>query len=120
MGGRVLVVDDSAMVRGQVARSLRAAGFEVDEAFDGIDALEKIAEAGPALIICDINMPRMSGIELLEHLGLEGTTRTPVVVLTTEGQPELIKRAKELGAKGWIIKPFKADLLVAVARKLAA
>jgi two-component system chemotaxis response regulator CheY len=85
------------------------------EATDGVDALEKLmTHADVRLVVCDINMPRMNGIEFLERVrqGL------PVVMLTTEGHPELIQQAKALGAKGWLVKPFKPDLLVAAARKL--
>lgn len=113
---KVMVVDDSLMIRQQVARALREAGYEIVEASDGQDALEKLA-ANPAvaLVVCDVNMPRLSGIEFLER----AKNAPPVVMLTTEGQVDLIQRAKSLGAKGWITKPFKADLLVAAARKLA-
>ncbi len=113
----VLVIDDSAMVRKQVERSLLAAGFAVIEACDGIDALAKLAACPTTrLIVCDVNMPRMNGIEFLEHMYADGNL-VPVVMLTTEGQAALIQRAKTLGAKGWIIKPFKAELLVATAKK---
>lgn len=113
-----MVVDDSAMIRLQVRRALAAAGFTVIEACDGVEALGKLADASPALMICDVNMPRMSGIELLESIQ-GAAAKFPVVMLTTEGQPDLIQRAQSLGAKGWIIKPFKPDLLVMVAKKLA-
>jgi len=105
----VMVVDDSAPVRQQVGSALRQAGFVVVEAHDGQDGIEKLGQnPAVAMVICDVNMPRMTGIEFLEKLG----GRLPVIMLTTEGQPELKKRAKELGAKGWIIKPFKPELLV--------
>lgn len=118
MSTTVMVVDDSFMIRQQVRRALADAGYDVVEAVDGVDALEKYRAAPQiALVVCDVNMPRMSGIEFLERARDVG--RVPVVMLTTEGQVELIQRAKSLGAKGWIIKPFKADLLVAAARKLA-
>jgi two-component system chemotaxis response regulator CheY len=115
----VLVVDDSMMVRNQVGKALKSQGYEVLEAVDGLDALEKL-ETNPAtgLIVCDVNMPRMSGLEFLEQLQARGT-RVPVVMLTTEGQPELIRRAKALGAMGWLVKPFKAEHLAATAKKLA-
>jgi two-component system chemotaxis response regulator CheY len=118
MPAKILVVDDSMMVRAQVGRTLTSAGFEVQEAVDGVEALERIREGDVRLVVCDINMPRMSGIELLERLGKDAVSATPIVMLTTEGQPELVQRAKALGAKGWIIKPFKADLLISVAKKL--
>ena len=120
MNVKVLVIDDSLMVRQQVGRALTSAGFSIAEATDGVEALQKLASTPDTrLIVCDINMPRMSGIEFLERLRQEGRA-IPVVMLTTEGQPELIQRAKALGAKGWIVKPFKPELLVAAAKKLTA
>ena len=120
MSAKVLVVDDSLMVRQQVGRALTAAGFSVVEATDGVDALQKLAGCPEMhLVVCDVNMPHMSGLEFLERLRASGAG-VPVVMLTTEGQAELIQRAKALGAKGWIVKPFKPDLLVAAAKKLTA
>jgi two-component system, chemotaxis family, chemotaxis protein CheY len=118
MTTKILVVDDSMMIRQQVGRALAAAGFAVVEATDGVDALAKLAVTPDVgLVVCDLNMPRMGGIEFLELANATGST-VPVVMLTTEGQREVIQRAKALGAKGWIIKPFKADLLIATAQKL--
>ena len=118
MSATILVIDDSAMVRQQVGRALTGAGFTIVEAVDGVDALQKLADApGTRLIVCDVNMPRMNGVEFLERLSAEGQS-IPVVMLTTEGQPELIQRAKALGAKGWIVKPFKPHLLIAAVKKL--
>jgi two-component system chemotaxis response regulator CheY len=116
----ILVIDDSMMVRQQVGRALTGAGFAVIEATDGADALQKLAATPDTrLIVCDVNMPRMGGIEFLEQANANGS-KVPVVMLTTEGQPELIQRAKALGAKGWIVKPFKPDLLIAAAKKLTS
>jgi two-component system chemotaxis response regulator CheY len=113
----ILVIDDSMMVRQQVTRALTSAGYTVVGACDGADALEKLdATPDVRLAICDVNMPRMSGLEFLEHVG----SRLNVVMLTTEGQPELMARAKALGARGWIMKPFKPELVIATARKLVA
>jgi two-component system, chemotaxis family, chemotaxis protein CheY len=120
MSAKVMIVDDSLMVRQQVRTALDAAGFAVVEANDGADALQKLA-ASPdmSLVVLDINMPNMNGIEFLRTLrGLEQYVRLPVVMLTTEGHPELMKQAKSLGAKGWIIKPFKAELLIAAVQRL--
>src|SRR5262249_23591557 len=95
--------------------------FDVVEAQDGLDALQKMREVGNvALVVCDANMPRMGGMEFLEHVRNDEKLRsTPVVMLTTEVEPGLVQRAKSLGAKGWIIKPFRADLLISAATKLA-
>jgi two-component system chemotaxis response regulator CheY len=114
---KVLVIDDSQVVRLQVSRVLVTAGYSVIEACDGQDALDKVTSHPElALVLCDINMPRMNGIEFLERL----RPRVPVVMLTTEGQLELRQRAKALGAQGWIKKPFKPEHLVETVRKLAA
>jgi len=121
MASKVLVVDDSMMVRQQVKRALAAAEFTVVEAQDGVDALEKLtANPDVSLVVCDVNMPRMGGMDFLEALRkLPQFAALPVVMLTTEAQPELVAKAKTFGAKGWIIKPFKPELLLAAAKKLA-
>jgi two-component system chemotaxis response regulator CheY len=117
----VMVVDDSASVRLQASRALVSAGFKIIEAVDGLDALEKLtAGAVVALVVCDINMPRMSGVEFVESLAQQPGPKPPILMLTTEGHPALIQRAKASGAKGWMMKPFKPELLVAAARKLTA
>ena len=122
MSAKVMVVDDSMMVRQQVKRALGEAGFTMVEACDGLDAMSKLdAEPDVKLIVLDVNMPNMSGIEFLEALRRDKPELQPnIVMLTTEGQPDLVQRAKALGAKGWVIKPFKADLMVAAAKKLTA
>jgi two-component system chemotaxis response regulator CheY len=119
MTTKVLVIDDSLMVRRQVGGALRNLGYVVVEANDGVDALEKLEANGDAsLIVCDVNMPRMNGLEFLERLSSSGN-KVPVIMLTTEGEPDLIQRAKALGAKGWLLKPFKAEFLEATAKKWA-
>lgn len=120
MSAKVMVVDDSMMVRQQVKRALGEAGFTIVEACDGLDALKKInEETDVKLIVLDVNMPNMNGIEFLEALRRDKPDyAVNVVMLTTEGQPDLVQRAKSLGAKGWVIKPFKAELMVAAAKKL--
>jgi two-component system, chemotaxis family, chemotaxis protein CheY len=120
MGKRVLVVDDSQSIRQHVGATLVAGGFEVVEAVDGVDALEQLTiDLEVALVICDVNMPRLNGLELLEKLQASGKLdRLLVVMLTTEGQPAMMQRAKQAGAKGWIVKPFKPPLLLAAIQKL--
>lgn len=115
----IMVVDDSMVVRSQATSALAPAGFKVVPAVDGVDALEKLGTSPEvSLVICDLNMPRMNGIQFLEAME-KGGHKVPVVMLTTEGKQELIARAKQLGARGWIIKPFKNEMLVAAAEKLA-
>jgi two-component system, chemotaxis family, chemotaxis protein CheY len=121
MSKKVLVVDDSSTVRQQVGSALEQAGFTVIEAVDGIDGAAQIAGSPDiALVICDVNMPRMNGLEMVESVRRAPLSATmPIIMLTTEGDPSLVARAKQAGAKGWIVKPFKPELLVAAARKLA-
>lgn len=120
---KILVVDDSATMRQQVRQVLTGGGFEVLEAVDGQDGLAKVtADKDVKVMILDVNMPRMNGIELAEALHASGRMAAGlnVVMLTTEGHAELIARAKAAGAKGWIVKPFKPDLLLAAVKKMAA
>ena len=117
---KILVIDDSPTVRQQVGLALSQAGFQVVEAVDGLDAIGKV-DASVSMLICDVNMPRMNGLEMLETIKRDGkNANLPCLMLTTECQPQLIERAKKAGAKGWIIKPFKAELLVAAVTKLVA
>lgn len=120
MSKKVLIVDDSASVRREVKAALE--DFEVLEASDGLAGAETIEECDDiGLVICDINMPKMNGIDMLERIqSTAANDSLKVVMLTTEGQPALIKRARELGAKGWIVKPFNPTQLLAAARKLTA
>ena len=118
MGKKVIVVDDSRTARVQVRNALDGAGYDVVEAVDGSDGLAKVAQnVDASLIICDVNMPTMNGLEMIAQLQNDGV-RVPVVMLTTEAQPELLKQAMRSGAKGWIVKPFKPPMLLAAVRKL--
>lgn len=112
---RVLLVDDSAVMRKVVERSLRDAGIavsEVLEAKDGWEALAAVREQSPDLILCDINMPTMDGIEFLKNLqGTEAAGKIPVVMVTTEGGESRVQDAMGAGARGYISKPFTAEQL---------
>jgi two-component system chemotaxis response regulator CheY len=120
MTKKILIVDDSATIRQQVGLALRQAGYTTAEAGDGVEGLTVLEEGGFALVICDVNMPRMNGLEMLEAVKRNPNhSALPVVMLTTEGQPALVERAKKAGAKGWIVKPFKPELMIAAVRKLA-
>ncbi len=122
MGQKILVVDDSETVRQQVEYALTQAEFEVIHAEDGVIGWEKLTQHDDiGLIICDVNMPRMNGLELVEKIKSSGQyDNLPIVMLTTEGSPQLIQRAKKAGAKGWVVKPFKPDLLVKATTKILA
>jgi two-component system chemotaxis response regulator CheY len=115
---KILVIDDSETIRQQVKHALASTGYEIIEAVDGVDGLEKLSTMGDLdMALCDVNMPRMNGLDMIAELQRTGRT-IPILMLTTEGQPSLIKRAREAGAKGWIVKPFKPELLVAAVVKL--
>ena len=121
MAKKVIVIDDSRTVRQQVSAVLTEAGYEVIEASDGIEGAETIsATKDVAMVICDVNMPRMNGIDMLSLLKKDPRHANLIVLmLTTEGQPGPIARAKQAGARGWIVKPFETQLLLAAVRKLA-
>jgi len=116
---KVLVVEDSPHVRQQVAMALAASSISIIEAVDGVDGLAKAADPEVGMIICDVNMPNMNGLEMLERLKADpALSLLPVMMLTSEGQAKLIERAKRAGAKGWMVKPFKADMLVAAVKRI--
>lgn len=119
---KILIVDDSATMRQQVRQALSTTGLDIVEAVDGQDAVNKVAaDSAIDIMILDVNMPRMNGIEVAETLGRNGRIQQglKIVMLTTEGHADLIQRAKAAGAKGWIVKPFKPDMLLAAVKKMA-
>lgn len=120
MAHKILLVDDSKTVRQQVAVALTEAGFAAVEAGDGLEALDQFAKNNDVkMIVCDVNMPRMSGLEFLAAMKDAGRMgNPPVIMLTTEGKNEIIEQARALGVRGWVVKPFKAAQLVAAAKKL--
>ncbi len=121
MSTTVLIVDDSITVRQQVGTVLSQSGFRVEHACDGLEGVARIDEGGIDCVICDVNMPNMNGIELVETVkSCEKNRALPIIMLTTEGAKELIQQAKKAGASGWIVKPFKADLLIAAVQKLTS
>ena|ERR1035437_10250090 len=115
----IMTVDDSASVRQMVSYTLREAGYDVVEACDGVDAIEKIDNTVFSLIITDLNMPHMDGISLIKQLRSNQKLKfTPILMLTTESQNEKKLEGKNAGATGWIIKPFKPEQLITVVKKV--
>jgi two-component system chemotaxis response regulator CheY len=110
---KVLIVDDSAVMRKIVERSLRLAGVDLDnvlEANDGWEALSLVQEQKADLILCDINMPGMDGLEFVRQLGsLDNARGVPVVMITTEAGQGRVGEAFSCGARGYIRKPFTPD-----------
>lgn len=117
MAKTVLVVDDSGTVRQQVSMVLKRAGFEIAQAADGREGLAMVdSNRNIDMVICDINMPLMNGLEMVEQIkGKPENKSLPILMLTTEGQLSMIKRAKAAGAVGWIVKPFNPAQLVQTA-----
>jgi two-component system chemotaxis response regulator CheY len=114
MAKTIFVIDDSATILMSVRNNLEIAGFTVETAPDGVQALDKLKGGlKPDLIITDINMPNMNGLELIQHArALPNLRFTPILVLTTENQQTRRDEAKKLGATGWLVKPMGgADLL---------
>jgi len=115
----VMTVDDSATIRQNVSFVLEDAGYEIVEAVDGKEAFDKIQANPVDLVISDVHMPNMNGIELTKAIRAHAPTKfTPVVLLTTESQPEKKMEGKAAGATGWIVKPFQPEQLLTVVKKL--
>jgi two-component system chemotaxis response regulator CheY len=115
----VMTVDDSASVRQMVSFVLVDRGYEVIEAVDGLDALSKLKGQEVHLILSDINMPQMDGLELTRQLrALPQYKFVPIILLTTESHPEKKQEGKAAGATGWIVKPFTPDQILAVLKKV--
>nr|AUN37514.1 chemotaxis regulator [uncultured bacterium] len=118
MNQTILTADDSASMREMIAFTLRNAGFNVVEAVDGQDALAKLAGTPVQMLITDLNMPNLDGIGLIRQVRtLPQYKYIPIVMLTTESQDEKKQAGRAAGASGWIVKPFRAEQLVAVAKK---
>ena len=118
----ILTVDDSRTMREMLKATLLGAGFEVVQAEDGVHGLEVLeASDMPDVILTDINMPRMDGFGFIEGVRRDQRYRSvPILVLTTEGEPEKKDRARRAGATGWIVKPFDPEKLISAIRRLAA
>lgn len=116
MKKQILIVDDSTSVREVVKMTLVEAGYEVIEAVDGQDGLEKLDGKKFNLIISDVNMPRMGGLEMVKSIrAMHNYKFIPIVMLTTEMSNEMKQKGKAVGAQAWMTKPFKsAELIHAV------
>jgi two-component system, chemotaxis family, chemotaxis protein CheY len=116
---RILTVDDSPSVRQMVKLTLSAAGYDVIEAGDGAEGLNKAKSNTLDMVVTDLNMPVMNGLGLICELRkLPAYRGVPILFLTTESDAELKKQAKAAGATGWITKPFQQDQLVAIVKKV--
>lgn len=116
---KILAVDDSVSIRKSISFILGQEGYQVTEAIDGVDGLAKAKADKFNLVITDINMPNMDGIEFTKQLRqTENYKHTAIIALTTENQESKMQEGKAAGATGWIVKPFTSDKLLAVVKKI--
>lgn len=119
MAKTIMVVDDSASLRNVVCIALKGAGYDVIEAADGKEALSKLTGQKVHLIVSDVNMPNMDGITMVREIKkLPAYKFTPIMMLTTESQPEKKAEGKAAGAKAWLVKPFQPPILLDAVSKL--
>ncbi len=115
----ILAVDDSASMRQMVTFTLKGAGYEVIEAVDGVDALNKAKGKKVNMVLTDVNMPNMDGITLIRELRkLPEYKFTPMLMLTTESAADKKAQGKAAGATGWLVKPFNPDQLLGTIKKV--
>jgi len=119
MAKTILAVDDSGSLRQMVSFSLKAAGYEVVQAVDGQDGLNKAKEKTVDLVLTDQNMPIMDGLTMIKNLRELGSyQRIPILMLTTESSDEMKAKGKAAGANGWLVKPFDPKRLIEVVQKV--
>lgn len=115
----IMTADDSASVRQMVSFTLKQSGYDVVEAVDGKDALDKLGGGKVDMLITDLNMPNLDGIGLIKGVRATASHKfIPIIMLTTESQDGKKLEGKQAGATGWIVKPFKPEQLVAVVKKV--
>ena len=119
MAKTILAVDDSTSIRQMVAFTLKGAGYDVVEAVDGQDGLDKAKAKTINLILTDQNMPKMDGLSLIKSLrDLPQYKTTPILMLTTEAGDDMKAKGKAAGATGWLVKPFDPQKLLDVVKKV--
>lgn len=115
----ILCVDDSTLMREMVSFTLTGAGYDVKTCVDGEEALAQAKSRKFDMVITDLNMPKLDGVQLISSLRqLDPYRFTPILMLTTESSAERKQAGKQAGATGWIVKPFQPEKLVEVAKKL--
>ncbi|MGE5466431.1 MAG: response regulator [Ignavibacteria bacterium] len=119
MAKTILAIDDSASIRQMVAFTLKSSGYEVVDAVDGMDGLDKAKAKTYNLILTDQNMPRMDGITLIKSLRTMPQYKTvPILMLTTESSDAMKQQGRAAGATGWLVKPFDPQKLIEVVKKV--
>ena len=121
MSHSILVIDDSQSFRQQVTIALEMKGHDCTTAGDGIEGLEVLKKnADFKLIICDVNMPRLDGLSMIERMRADKIYDGPIIMLTTEGDRGLIDKGKNLGVACWMVKPFDPEALNKIVDKLTS
>lgn len=119
MSKTIMTADDSSSIRQMVSFTLKQAGYSVIEAIDGSDALLKLKSNPIHMLISDLNMPKIDGIELIKQVrAMPEYKFIPIIMLTTESQADMKQKGKAAGATGWIVKPFKPEQLLSVIKKV--
>ena len=118
MSKTIMTADDSPSMREMIGFTLKNAGYDVVEAVDGKDALGKLHTATAHMLITDLNMPNMDGLELIRQVrALPQCKYLPIIMLTTESNDQKKQAGRTAGASGWIVKPFRGEQLVMVVKK---
>lgn len=118
-GNTILIVDDSTSIRQMVSLTLQGAGYQIEEARDGREALGKAQQCRYDLVFTDQNMPNMDGLTLIRSLRrLPAYTRVPILMLTTESSDQMKTEGRDAGATGWLVKPFDPRKLLEVVKKV--
>lgn len=119
MSKHILIVDDSESIRELVSLTLEGAGYTVHKAIDGTDAMKCLDGRPLSLVITDLNMPNMDGIQLIREIRKTSAySAVPILLLTTESQQAKKEEGKAAGATGWIVKPFAQEKLLEVIKKV--
>lgn len=120
MGKKILIVDDASMIRNLVYKTATAAGYEVITADDGREGLKALQEhENIDIVYSDVNMPKMGGLDMVKLIRQNPKYEfLPIVMLTTERRDDLVKIAKELGVRAWLVKPFNAQKFLLTLEKL--
>ena len=119
MSKTIMIVDDSLSMRQMLGKTLRDAGYDVTEAVDGRDAVEKLKARATDLLITDLNMPNMDGIQLISAArAMPSLKLTPIIMLTTEADANKKQAGRAAGATAWVVNPFQPDQLLGAIRKV--
>ena len=119
MAKKILIVDDAALIRSVAQKAAIEAGYDVVTATNGQEGLDTLESGLADIIFCDVNMPVMGGLDMVARVKQNDKFKfIPIVMLTTESNPELKERGKSLGVKAWLLKPFNKDKFLIALEKL--